>query len=96
MATSIQNFLDFMDATGPVYLTGPDVLINEAVKRNYLFGDLIREKNQAIQGGKEIKDVLMLDDSSTDCDSTITMPALSLWDFASSIAACGTVNRMCE
>jgi hypothetical protein len=65
MATSIQNFLDFMDATGPVYLTGPDVLINEAVKRNYLFGDLIREKNQAIQGGKEIKDVLMLDDSST-------------------------------
>jgi len=63
--TSIRNFLDFMDATGPVYLTGPDVLINEAVKRNYLFGDLIREKNQAIQGGKEIKDVLMLDDSST-------------------------------
>ena len=54
-----------MDATGPVYLTGPDVLINEAVKRNYLFGDLIREKNQAIQGGKEIKDVLILDDSST-------------------------------
>jgi len=65
MATSIRNFLDFMDATGPVYLTGPDVLINEAVKRNYLFGDLIREKNQAIQGGKEIKDVLMLDDSNT-------------------------------
>ena len=65
MATSIRNFLDFMDATGPVYLTGPDVLINEAVKRNYLFGDLIREKNQAIQGGKEIKDVLILDDSST-------------------------------
>ncbi len=65
MATSIRNFLDFMDATGPVYLTGPDVLINEAVKRNYLFGDLVREKNQAIQGGKEIKDVLMLDDSST-------------------------------
>ena len=63
--TSIRNFLDFMDATGPVYLTGPDVLINEAVKRNYLFGDLIREKNQAIRGGKEIKDVLMLDDSST-------------------------------
>jgi len=65
MATSIRNFLDFMDATGPVYLTGPDVLINEAVKRNYLFGDLIRDKNQAIQGGKEIKDVLHLDDSST-------------------------------
>ena len=52
MATSIRNFLDFMDATGPVYLTGPDVLINEAVKRNYLFGDLIREKNQAIEGIK--------------------------------------------
>jgi len=61
--THIKNFLDFMEATGPVYLTGPDVLINEAVKRNYLFGDLIREKNQAIQGGNEIRDVLMLDDA---------------------------------
>ena len=61
--THIKNFLDFMEATGPVYLTGPDVLINEAVKRNYLFGDLIREKNQAIQGGNEIRDVLMFDDA---------------------------------
>ena len=61
--THIKNFLDFMEATGPVYLTGPDVLINEAVKRNYLFGDLIREKNQAIQGGNEIRDVLMMDDA---------------------------------
>ena len=63
--THIKNFLDFMEATGPVYLTGPDVIINEAVKRNYLFGDLIREKNQAIQGGNEIRDVLMFDDART-------------------------------
>lgn len=64
---SIQTFNDFMTATGPSYLTSADQVINEAVKNTYAFSRLLKGKSaeQTIQGGTEIRDVIMFDDSRT-------------------------------
>ena len=64
---SIQTFNDFMTTTGPSYLTSADAVINEAVKNTYAFSRLLKGKTseQTIQGGTEIRDVLMFDDSRT-------------------------------
>ena len=64
--TALSKFADFIAATGPAYLTGPDVLVNEAVERNYLWGALASgPQGVNIQTGAEIKDSLMLDASNT-------------------------------
>ena len=63
--TPADKFRDFMEVTGPAYLTGPDTIINEAVKRNYLWGDLVKGKERAIQGGTEIRETLMTSDGAT-------------------------------
>lgn len=64
--TALSKFADFVAATGPAYLTGPDVLVNEAVERNYLWGALAAgPQGVNIQSGAEIKDSLMLDASNT-------------------------------
>ena len=42
--TPIQTFNDFMNATGPTYLTSADAVINEAVKNTYAFSRLLKEK----------------------------------------------------
>ena len=63
--TAIQQFNDFMANTGPIYLTGPDMIVNEAVERRYLWGELIQGQASSIQGGSEIRDTLMFDDAST-------------------------------
>ena len=65
--TPIQTFNDFMNATGPTYLTSADAVINEAVKNTYAFSRLLKEKTSeaTVQGGNEIRDVIMFDDSST-------------------------------
>jgi len=64
---SIQTFNDFMQATGPSYLTTADSVINEAVKNTYAFSRLLKGKTseQTVQGGTEIRDVIMFDDSRT-------------------------------
>lgn len=64
---SIQTFNDFMTSTGPAYLTSADQVINEAVKNTYAFSRLLKGKTteQTIQGGTEIRDVIMFDDSRT-------------------------------
>jgi hypothetical protein len=64
---SIQTFNDFMTSTGPSYLTSADAVINEAVKNTYAFSRLLKGKTreQTIQGGTEIRDVIMFDDSRT-------------------------------
>jgi hypothetical protein len=64
---SISTFNDFMTATGPSYLTSADQVINEAVKNTYAFSRLLKGKTaeQTIQGGTEIRDVIMFDDSRT-------------------------------
>jgi hypothetical protein len=63
--TPADKFRDFMEVTGPAYLTGPDTIINEAVERRYLWGDLVKGKERAIQGGTEIRETLMTSDGST-------------------------------
>jgi len=64
---SIQTFNDFMATTGPTYLTSADAVINEAVKNTYAFSRLLKNKTSevTIQGGNEIRDVIMLDDART-------------------------------
>lgn len=64
---SIQTFNDFMTTTGPSYLTSADAVINEAVKNTYAFSRLLKGKTSevTIQGGTEIRDVIMFDDSRT-------------------------------
>ena len=65
--TSIQNFNDFMQTTGPSYLTSADEVINEAAKHNYVFNGLFAGKGaeRSIQGGREIRDVVMFETGST-------------------------------
>jgi len=63
--TPADKFRDFMEVTGPAYLTGPDKIINEAVERRYLWGDLVKGKERAIQGGTEIRETLMTSDGAT-------------------------------
>jgi len=64
--TALSKFADFIAATGPAYLTGPEVLVNEAVERNYLWGALAGgPQGINIQTGTEIRDALMLDSSNT-------------------------------
>ena len=63
--TPADKFRDFMEATGPAYLTGPDTIINEAVEKRYLWGDLVKGKERAIQGGTDVRETLMTSDGAT-------------------------------
>jgi len=65
--TPIQNFNDFMQTTGPSYLTSANEVINEAAKHNYIFNGLFAGKgaDRSIQGGSEIRDVIMFETGST-------------------------------
>lgn len=67
MGSALSTFNDFMDTTGPSYLTGADQIVNEAVKNNYLLRRFMRGKgpSETIQGGSTIKDEIMFDDAST-------------------------------
>jgi len=63
----ITVFNDFMNTTGPTYLSNAESVINEAVKNTYAFSRLLKEKGteRTIQGGTEIRDVIMFDDGNT-------------------------------
>ena len=63
--TPADKFRDFMEATGPAYLTGPETIINEAVEKRYLWGDLVKGKERAIQGGTDVRETLMTSDGAT-------------------------------
>jgi hypothetical protein len=67
MGTALQNFTDFVSNTGPAIVSGPEQLINEAVKNTYIFGRFLkgRDMAQVIQAGKKIEDRIMFDDAST-------------------------------
>lgn len=67
MGSALSTFNDFMDTTGPSYLTGADQIVNEAVKNNYLLRRFMRGKgpSETIQGGSTIKDEIMFDEAST-------------------------------
>ena len=67
MGSALSTFNDFMDNTGPSFLTGAEDIVNEAVKNNYLLRRFMRGKGptETIQGGSTIKDTILFDEQST-------------------------------
>jgi len=67
MGSALDTFNDFMDSTGPSFLTGPGDIVNEAVKNNYLLRRFLRGKgpSETLQGGSTIKDSILFDEKST-------------------------------
>lgn len=65
--TALQNFLDFAKMTGPAFLTGPDALLNEAVKQSYSISRFLRGRgmDEVIQSGDRILDDVMFDEANT-------------------------------
>ena len=67
MASALSTFTDFVDTTGPSFLTSAEDVVNEACKNNYLMRRFMRGNgpSESVQGGSKIKDTIMFDDSST-------------------------------
>lgn len=67
MASALSTFTDFVNTTGPSFLTSAEDVVNEAVKNNYLLRRFLRGKgpSETVQGGSTIKDTVMFDDDST-------------------------------
>jgi len=66
--TALADFNDFVEGTGPTYVTGPKSLINEAVKNTYWFGRLIqgaKAKKKMIQGGANLRESIIFQDNGT-------------------------------
>jgi len=64
----LSEFNDFVEATGPTYVTGPNYLVNEAVKHAYYVGHLMRGDaniKKMIQGGADIRENLVFKDNGT-------------------------------
>jgi len=65
---ALVNFNDFVEGTGPAYVTGPKSLVNEGVKHTYYFGRLMRgDKNtkKIIQGGESIRESIVFQDNGS-------------------------------
>jgi hypothetical protein len=67
MASALSTFTDFIDTTGPSYLTSAEDVVNEACKNNYLLRRFLRGKgpSETVQGGSSIKDTILFDEEST-------------------------------
>lgn len=67
MASALSTFTDFVDTTGPSFLTSAEDVVNEACKNNYLLRRFLRGKgpSETVQGGSSIKDTIMFDEEST-------------------------------
>jgi hypothetical protein len=65
--TVLSAFTDFVASTGSSYLTSADELVNECVKNTYVLRRFLKgaDRSFVIQGGQNIKDVLLLDYTST-------------------------------
>lgn len=64
----LSDFSDFVEGTGPTYVSGPKSLINEGVKNTYYFGRLMQgDKNatKTIQGGTDIRESVVFQDNGT-------------------------------
>lgn len=62
MALSINQFLDFVVNTGPVFLSGEDNIINNVSRRSFIMGKMLRGSPAAtvLQGGDKIQETLYL------------------------------------
>lgn len=67
MGSVLQLYNDFMNVTGPSYVTGADEVVIEAVKRTYLLKRFLRGRGreEVLQGGNRIKDVIIFDEATT-------------------------------
>ena len=67
MASALSTFTDFIDTTGPSFLTSAEEVVNEACKNNYLLRRFLRGQgpSETVQGGSSIKDTIMFDEEST-------------------------------
>lgn len=67
MASALSTFTDFVDTTGPSFLTSAEDVVNEACKNNYLLRRFLRGQgpSETIQGGSSIKDSILFDEEST-------------------------------
>lgn len=67
MGSALSTFTDFVNGTGPSYLRGPQDVVNEAVKRTYMLSRWLkgRDLTEVMQGGRTIKDNIMLDEAPT-------------------------------
>lgn len=65
--TVLSAFADFVATTGSSYLTSADELVNECVKNTYVLKRFLKgaDRSFVIQGGQNIKDVLLLDYTET-------------------------------
>lgn len=64
----LSEFNDFVEGTGPTYVTGPKSLVNEAVKNTYYFGRLMQgdvAATKMIQGGSDIRESIVFRDNGT-------------------------------
>lgn len=59
----ISEFADFVKSTGPMYLNGPDEILNDSGLRNYEAHDLMIRTMREVQGGSSIKANIILDRS---------------------------------
>lgn len=64
---AIVNFPDWLEATGPFYLTDANRLVNDAALEDYLWPDFARGQDgtATVQGGDKIVDDIMLDEQNT-------------------------------
>jgi hypothetical protein len=67
MGSALSTFNDFVDTTGPSFLTSARGIVNEAVKNTYLLSRFLRGRPDAhiLKGGRVIRDTLLLDEDST-------------------------------
>lgn len=66
--TALENFTDFMAATGPQFITTSEEFINEAAKRTYILDRHLRggeSDDEILQGGDSINFNIMFDEAST-------------------------------
>lgn len=66
--SALSEFNDFVEGTGPTYVTGPQSLVNEAVKNTYYFGRFTEGEVAAkrmLQGGTDIRESVVFQDNGT-------------------------------
>lgn len=64
--TSLSGFSSFAEATGPLYITGPRDIVNEAQNQTFSFGHLTmgdRGKKKMVQGGANIRESIVFESS---------------------------------
>ncbi len=65
--TPLEQFTTLMASQGPAWASGPEEIINEAVRRRYTIARIQAGKNmmEYVQGGDEITDTIFLTEAST-------------------------------